>query len=474
MLRGVITMHWDDRSSVLERFDDVLRVPRRWCQKSLRGSLLVPSLSSKQPIESAPRRVGRFKDPGEKMMMNRYLDEQETLYIGWCASWTLVYEGSIDETALDVALQLLSAEYPVLRAVVYEDDFGYNLEVVPGTRVRLAVLKDGPNDHLSEFGANWNTEAGVAALLLIRGEKSGQVCFLLDHSVADGQAFEAMWRRLWELYSDIVASIEVRVGVCMELPQSMLAVAAKRLGRQPRSEVSKGMKPVVGTRDLYYTYSHLPEEETERLREIVRSRGATVTSLLSAVILIALRKSLPGAGDVRMSSTMPVDLRKRFRQHVDAREATGFASGVVAVVDVGLDADPMLLAREIRGQVEESLANRVPHRMLVEQFDVGAGRKRLRPSTDISNPRCRTLVSSMGEVGGYRTPKSLRFTASKTRPFKQGADCPTFSIYTFNGALWICGRYPRDVFAVVESQNLSERILDILGCTLSGTHGNLI
>jgi hypothetical protein len=276
------------------------------------------------------------------------------------------------------------------------------LAVDPDHEPRLIVLEDGP-DALAEITAlPWDATAGVADLVLVKGDAHGYVALRTDHAITDANAWLGTFRELLRSYTAFAVGEEPVSEPGTALPAPPAALFHERLGLIPYDRrlfhSATPPEPTAGTAGLLSGYLRLSAEETQWLKRAARRYETTVHGLVAGAILLAQRVLAGGRDSVPMYCVSPVDFRRRVDPPVGELETTNFMMSYVAEAAVSPRLSPVLIGREVKAAMDEVLAG-------------PDGVREAAPMADaLGRNLSYALISNLGVVAEFPAPPGVAFT----------------------------------------------------------------
>ncbi|MEU5259601.1 hypothetical protein [Amycolatopsis sp. NPDC021455] len=335
-------------------------------------------------------------------MLERPLNYLELAHLDRVVIMAAEYRGDLDADALARAFRHLCTAHPVLRARVRGTAPEAVLAVSPEHEPELIVLADEPDVLTKIAGLPWDATAGVADLVLVRGDGRGYVALRTDHSITDANAWLGTFRELLRLFTAYASGDEPGCEPGTSLPAPPAALFHERLGLIPYDRrlfhSAVPPEPPAGPAGLLSGYLRLSVEETEWLRRAARRYETTVHGLVAGAILLAQRVLAGGREATPMYCVSPVDFRRRVDPPVGELETTNFMMSYVAETAVSPRLSPILVGREVKARMDEVLA-------------VPEGLRDAAPMEDtLGRNLSYALISNLGVVGEFPAPAGLEFT----------------------------------------------------------------
>jgi phenolphthiocerol/phthiocerol/phthiodiolone dimycocerosyl transferase len=389
--------------------------------------------------------------------LRRRLDEIEVQHLGAAPGHAVQYSGRLDEPALRKAFDLLCDRHPVLCGVVRCDDQGHVLSVPPGHRPEFAVFDGDEGALVREVCGRWNSERGLARLVLVRGHGGGFVALRAGHAIVDRHSLGALFDQLWYFYDDVVRGRNVAAG-----PRATLPVPPSTLLRErwdpscsPSTEIPAEYSPLLRrvVRPIE-GYLRLGAAETERLLAAGRSARASVHALVSGAVLAAQRDSVPVPGEVMMACLSPVDLRTRVTPPVGATDTTVFVGVHRAEVGLARGADPVVVGLAVRGLLAGAIAAR--------RLSIAAEVIRL-IATPAGSALPQRLAMAQVSNSGIIQPGLARPGGLELVDFFMPADVvlatfPIYGVYSYQRRLSIRYLFPSGIFTAEEVEDVTARL----------------
>lgn len=387
--------------------------------------------------------------------MRRALCPVETLYVGQRSRAVLSCEvrGRLDATLLARAYDTVLAEHPTLRSRIASDGDGYFFELLGlDERPRLHVRSDVDTAHDSEL--NDPLPLGgplVRATVASDPPNSAQQRHLLvisvDHAVIDGHSAIALQNTVWDRYRALLADEPITPlrepdwpePISSLLPPEDPATTADYLSRRLDEVTRKPVEllpydgPGTGGR-IEVQRLLLDADRTTALREHARAQGVSVHGLVGAALMSVARARFGGDGPRVLGCLSPVDLRSRLEPPVPATEMVAAVATHLHALAVGLDPEPVALARELTAHLREAIAAG-EHVLDMRLTPRVPAHPELQKAT--------IIATNMGTVPGPRLPAELelidvRLVPGREHYFPQAGRSPLMAcIVSFNGRLAI-------------------------------------
>ncbi|GGW67145.1 hypothetical protein GCM10010503_50330 [Streptomyces lucensis JCM 4490] len=364
--------------------------------------------------------------------------------------------GRPDPALMRRALGLLTEHHPILRSEVTSGEAGPLLRVRDRVRPPLTVL-DGIEETYAELinsRPDW-TESLLHAWLLRDGERS-QVVLGIHHGVADGRSAFALLDEFWRYYTALAAGADPAPERREELPE---AIDTRLAGAFPDAEldalvdaIAQGgaadAKPATlptdavgrpgrpdAARRFVCDRLEFPPRITDAVVAAARARGVTVNSLVTGLVLTAVRARLaPEHGPLTMTCGHGVDLRTRLTPHLPLSTVLNCITGLQTTLAVGHDDRPEAVGREVSGQVAGALARRDPERFLLAALRAGAR------GVAVPVPVVSYGISNVGRIPAHPVPEGmelLRFGGTANAPGMP----PKIGVASFGGRLLVQNEY---------------------------------
>ncbi|WP_078512007.1 phthiocerol/phthiodiolone dimycocerosyl transferase family protein [Streptomyces sp. e14] len=364
--------------------------------------------------------------------------------------------GTLDPTLVTRALGMLTEHHPMLRAEVTASDTGPLLRVRDRVRPPLTA-REGGADAFSEVinsRPDW-TESMLHAWLLTDGEVS-QVVLGVHHGVADGRSLFHLLQEFWASYTALAAGADPSPGRRTALPEAIDTRLARdfpdaeidalvdvlaegpppetKPATLPTEGIGRADRPPVSGRFVVDRLEFEPAV-TEAVVAAARARGVTVNSLVTGLVLTAVRTQLaPETGPLPMVCGHGVDLRTRLEPELPLSTVLNCITGLQTALAVSPDDQPHEIGRQAAVQVEAALARRDPERFLLAALRAGA-RGIAAPSPVVSYG-----ISNVGRIPAHPVPPGtdlLRFGGTANAPGMP----PKIGVASFGGRLLIQNEY---------------------------------
>ena len=329
--------------------------------------------------------------------------------------------GPIDVDVLSDAYDALLEAHPVLTArlelcpdgrhqIVTDDLLPEGIEVV-----ELGdPMAEGPPLHFDQ------SESLVHLRLIIRDGLTEPILYV-HHSLADGHHMHSLVEELMSNYTDLVGTGRIRPVTAEPTPESLEAVLADRgIHKQSRSGVERLMPAMFAydlppsrraTTDVTPTFpvrvpmvsSWLSEADTEHVLAFCRTRELSLSSVISAVLLMAEAR-LRGTPNIPVPYVYTVDLRYFLTPPVSATGCTNPVGLATYLAEIDHNTRVVDLAQDIAETFRKDLSDGV----------IQQSRLHFSPQYIGNPPGMPDVVmhSDNGLVPSMRTPPDVELTAS--------------------------------------------------------------
>ena len=328
-------------------------------------------------------------------------------------------KGPIDIDALSAAYDALLEAHPVLvthlercpdgrHQIVTDDLLPAEIEVVEVDDPQ----SDGPPLHFDQ-------NESLVHLRLIIGDGLAHAILYVHHSLADGHHMHSLVEELLSYYTDMVGTGRIRPVTVEPTPESLEAVLAERgIHKQNRSGVERLMPAMFAydlppsrrvTTDVTPTSpvrvpmvsSWLSERETEHVLAFCRANQLSLSSVISAVLLMA-EWQLRGTPNIPVPYVYTVDLRYFLSPPVSATGCTNPVGLATYLAEIDHRTRVVDLARDIAETFRKDLSDGV----------IQQSRLHFSPQYVGNPPGMPDVVmhSDNGMVPPVRTPPDLELT----------------------------------------------------------------
>lgn len=382
--------------------------------------------------------------------------------------------GTVDPALMSRALGMLTARHPILRAEVADGDEGLLFRVRDRVQPPLTVV-DGDADTFAELvntRPDW-TESMLHAWLISDGDHH-RVVFGVHHGVADGRAGFALLGEFWRYYAALLAGAEPAVERRDELPEAIdvmlarafpdreidaladtLALTAGATVLPPESLVPEGLgrpdRPAASRRFVVDRLEFEPEP-TEAFVTAARDRGVTVNSVITGVLMTAVRAQLsPATGPLAMVCGHGVDLRTRLDPHLPLDTVLNCVTGMHTTLKVSHGDHPDVVGAEADEVVAAALARHEPERFLLAALRAGSR------GVVLPVPAVTYGISNVGRVAGFPVPEGmrlLRFSGTANAPGMP----PKITVASYGGRLSIQNEYDSWTYGAEQMARLRESL----------------
>jgi phenolphthiocerol/phthiocerol/phthiodiolone dimycocerosyl transferase len=151
----------------------------------------------------------------------------------------------------------------------------------------------------------------------------------------------------------------------------------------------------------------------------------------------------------------PADLRGRVRPPVGATETTYFDVRHRATVNVARGADPIVIGKRIKAQLEEALAS---GRLVLEPIQSPPPRV----ETAVEQRLATAMVSNSRRVRPFVTPQDVAITDFFVLRSGEAPLYPAYSVRTYGDRLNIRYDFPNELFTEAEVDALVAMTSDII------------
>ncbi len=379
--------------------------------------------------------------------------------------------GRMDPALMTRALSLLTERHPMLRSGVVAGAEGLLLRVRDRVQPPLTV-RDGIDEPFAELinhRPDW-TESMLHAWLLTDGERS-QVVLAVHHGVADGRSAFALLDEFWQYYTALAAGANPAPERRDDLPE---AIDTRLAGAFPDDEIdalvdvlaqgpddtlkpatlpTEGMgrpdRPAPARRFVVDRLEFEPEV-TDAVADAARARGVTVNSLVTGLVLTAVRAQLaPGTGPLAMVCGHGVDLRTRLTPELPLSTVLNCITGLQTPVVVSHDDHPHTVGREVAEQFAAALSRRDPERFLLTALRAGAR------GVAVPMPVVSYGISNVGRIPAHPVPEGMsliRFGGTSNAPGMP----PKIGAASFGGRLLLQNEYDSWTYSEEQMGRLRE------------------
>ncbi|UXY27098.1 phthiocerol/phthiodiolone dimycocerosyl transferase family protein [Streptomyces sp. HUAS TT20] len=381
--------------------------------------------------------------------------------------------GRPDITLTRRALGLLTEHHPILRSEVTSGEGGLLLRVRDRVQPPLTVL-DGIEDTYAELinsRPDW-TESLLHAWLLTDGERS-QVVLGVHHGVADGRSAFALLDEFWQYYTALAAGADPSPERREALPEAIDtrlagafpdaeidalvdaiaqgAAADAKPATLPTDGLGRPDRPAEARRFVVDRLEFAPRT-TEAVVDAARARGVTVNSLVTGLVMTAVRAQLaPEYGPLTMTCGHGVDLRTRLTPQLPLSSVLNCITGLQTTLAVRYDDRPETVGREVAGQVASSLDRRDPERFLLAALRAGAR------GIAVPVPVVTYGISNVGRIPAHPVPEDmelLRFGGTANAPGMP----PKIGVASFGGRLLVQNEYDSWTYGPEQMRTLRETL----------------
>ncbi|MEV7526516.1 hypothetical protein [Streptomyces sp. NPDC091371] len=402
-----------------------------------------------------PALAGRLLAPSEAM----HVEPTETV------AYAVAVQGPLGVSALTRAFEASCRVHPVFTGCIRSEGASAELVMrddrpVPAVQVRTTDGEPLPATRKLDHAKD------LIGLEVSRNGGRSSVTLLTDHSLADARASLALLAEIWGHYTDIIATGQPTPLEVQPIPESLESLLAHRgVTRLGRSGVEALFEPAPGP-DLHKEARpagaalaarqvrrriRFTADTTSALVRLGQANGLSIHGLVSAAVMIAhAQVAAEGPREVAVPFMYPVDVRARISPPVEALAGTNIFGTVGFKRSVGADTDPLVLAKALLEELNESVSDGV-----VQQSQLHfTGPDNDAPPPPVQTPVVlaadTTMLTNWGRIPHLRTPGDLTITdfrgAILDQPLRPvvGADpdappapTSTYIVTTFDGRLSI-------------------------------------
>lgn len=401
--------------------------------------------------------------------LERYIDDIEAQMLGNAPSQVVEYEGEVNSATLLRSCELLSARYPVLRAKVRVSTDGCLLYVPAGYFPEVALLYGDENSLQCRLREPWDPRDGVVQFLHLRQRVGGFVAMRTDHVIADGTTWKAWFYDLWRIYTDLTEGREVSIVEEQSLhraPSALLADDGRAREHRTRSQSAHHAIEALSKRasDCSVKITHerrrLEVDSTARLFSRAHERDTTVHGIVCGAILVTMRDlQTSRSGPMSMICRSVIDLRNRAGRNIGATSTANFLGLHQATVDVPQNADPILVGKEVKRQLDSAIEDGV---RMYDRSDLAPSGKE---ETATDKRRSIVSVANSGVIPSFAYPDALKITdwwgiSPTVQP--ETPNFPSVAAYTYAGRLNVLYLCRSDAFSADEVADFADRTENLL------------
>lgn len=294
-----------------------------------------------------------------------------------CTNFAVIAEGqrALSNAAVRRALERLQRNHPLLNVSINLNTDGH-LYFTPAPAMKIDYEHKATGDWRAVLSSQLVVNFALDESPLLRARRfdrpdgSWVLALIVHHAIADGRAGFLL---LDELLSDLAGQpsssgkyhpapsfAECLPNIIANVPLDMalhrLRAARKALAREiPVTEIA-AHRYVAGPVKHHFLSLDLTISQVAALIRQVRAQETTVSSLICAVQLLALRSLISSPDSVRLGLTVAVDLGAHLQPAVDRDTTVLYASLLSGIHDVDTKAF-WPLARAVREHVLTQIAN---------------------------------------------------------------------------------------------------------------------
>lgn len=335
----------------------------------------------------------------------RPLAPTEAVYVdlGLFVGYSVHVRGHLGIAALSRAFAALRRTYPILGASLVADG---SEPVIIGSSAPPGIRVFDGDVASVRYDPSLDAGRAVCELHVVREGDRANVTLLVHHSVADGHHSLAVLAEFWSLYTDFVEGVGVPPVEGRKYPMSLEALYAERgiaVVDASAAVLSDAPPAPDGDRQLV-ALSHLrcqlDKNQTAALADFGHRQGATINSLVSAAILLAIM-DVHQVPLTDMRYAFLVELRSRLSPPVAFTEGTNILGYAwYRAEDDSVDfAD---IARAIGAQLAADLADR-----RIQHTAVQAVGSKFAVLQELQQAPAAALATNWGKVPALRHPAAL-------------------------------------------------------------------
>lgn len=377
-------------------------------------------------------------------------------------TWTVAYNGYVDEHALAHAYHLLCTRHAMLRGRIRRDDHGYLLDVPTGNYPEVIVANAG-KAALQQITEPWDTTEAVAHLIHIRGDSQGFVCLRIDHALVDFASYSALHDEFWRLYTAVATGQNVSVEPGHSLPRSPLELFRQRWAAdivpvttaRPLVEENLSGDPKDFC-DLLLKRLQFSKLDTTQILAAARINHTTIGTITTGVIIASHQVHSNGSSTERVPIQTTVDLRKHVAPTVGVTDTTNFIGVNVTDLVIQDRTDPVAIARQYKAKLSAGIARREVHIPTLSTKNAVAFELVPLKGDDI-------WINSGGIAPGIVCPPKMEvsdYFLARPRERKIPMSTPDhYAIYTYNGSLNVFCHYPRSRHGSMQATAITDEIV---------------
>lgn len=416
--------------------------------------------------ESSCAAIDHMLDVGAVRVQKRYLDHLEKSFMNDAPAFGVEYKGTVDEDAMTRALELLSKRHPVLVSQIHEDSNGMLLSSSSRPIPPFVIRKGGEDALLREMQEPWDHESALARIILIQGAERGYLAMRVEHAVFDGTSLTAIFRELWDIYSNVLAGVQVSMPSGASLPRSSYQVLQEHpelraivqgFGERVRVSDDRLIKRRVGAIQGGIC---LNRSQTNNLVTVARDNSLSVHALICGALLLAQRGfSAVPQGLQPMACLSAVNLRSRVSPQIGATHTTSLLGIHRAMTKVSDLSSIVAVGGDVYKQLRQAIVGR--NLLLATEWPEIS-----RPFPTMVECRLASMaISGMGKIPKFTVPKGFEITGLPAPVENTSNVFPRYSSFIYEGALTIRYVFPSDLFNVHEVTRIMEIALDLLSCS---------
>lgn len=232
-------------------------------------------------------------------------------------SIVLEFSHTLDENKLNISLDLLYKELPLLSCLIAVNGFHYRRYFGPGTMNRLTIITE-PEDRVKELTHFISKPCDSATepplkILLIHSGSEDTLCIKSDHILTDAGGLKILLLLLGEAYTSgcLFAQINHNRGAWQIIQrfQPFTILKALQNAKLPIPGIALAERST-GIGESFIEHAFLDTEQFEKMKNESKKIGSTINDMLLTCLYQAIFRYFPEDEFGEYPVMVPVDMRR--------------------------------------------------------------------------------------------------------------------------------------------------------------------